>query len=102
MHPTTLLFLFSSILQVQSFSPVGTNRRVASPITFTSLGVHQAPSIPITVTGNNIELTPALNDYINKKLDNIIGKLSASGGVVDCDVHLTVTKNPKVRGDADK
>jgi ribosome-associated translation inhibitor RaiA len=75
---------------------MGTNRRMGGSFSLTTLQVHQTPIVPITVTGNNIELTPALNDYVNKKLDNIIGKLSTSGGVQDCNVHLTVNKNPKV------
>jgi len=49
------------------------------------------------VTGNNIELTPALNDYVNRKLEHMIVKLVSSGGVQDCSVHLTVNKNPKVK-----
>ena len=54
-------------------------------------------SVNYVVTGNNIEMTPSLNDYVNKKLDKVVGKLSASGAVQECDVHLSVNKNPKVR-----
>ena len=53
-------------------------------------------SVNIVVTGNNIAVTPALNTYVNKKLDNIISKLSSGGAVQECKVHLTVNKNPKV------
>lgn len=53
-------------------------------------------AVPITVTGNNIEVTPALNDYVVKKLERTVGKLASSGAVKDCDVHLVVNKNPKV------
>ena len=53
-------------------------------------------SVNYVVTGNNIEMTPSLNEYVNKKLDKVIGKLSASGAVQECDVHLSVNKNPKV------
>lgn len=70
------------------------------PKTFLSMSTTEADSVPIIVSGNNIELTPALNDYINSKLDRIIGKLSSSGAVKDCDVHLTVNKNPKVKANA--
>jgi hypothetical protein len=55
-------------------------------------------AVPITVTGNNIEVTPALNDYVVKKLERTVGKLASSGAVKDCDVHLVVNKNPKVSG----
>jgi putative sigma-54 modulation protein len=53
-------------------------------------------AVPITVTGNNIEVTPALNEYVVKKLERTVGKLASSGAVKDCDVHLVVNKNPKV------
>lgn len=53
--------------------------------------------VPITVTGDNIDLTPALTDYTNQKLDRTLGKLSTMSGVTHCDVYLTVNKNPKVR-----
>ena len=53
-------------------------------------------AVPITVTGNNVEVTPALNDYVVKKLERTVGKLASSGAVKDCDVHLVVNKNPKV------
>jgi len=66
------------------------------PRTFLSMSTTEA-DVPIVVSGNNIELTPALNDYVNSKLERIIGKLSSSGAVKDCDVHLTVNKNPKVK-----
>jgi Sigma 54 modulation protein / S30EA ribosomal protein len=33
----------------------------------------------VLITGNNIEVTPALHDYVNKKVDKILEKL---GGVV--------------------
>ena len=60
-----------------------------------SLGM-STESVNYVVTGNNIEMTPSLNEYVNKKLDKVVGKLSASGAVQECDVHLSVNKNPKV------
>ena len=53
-------------------------------------------AVPITVTGNNVEVTPALNDYVVKKLERTVGKLASSGAVKECDVHLVVNKNPSV------
>lgn len=53
--------------------------------------------VPIVVTGNNIEVTPALMDYVNAKLERTLGKLSSQGWIRECDVHLTVNKNPKVK-----
>lgn len=51
---------------------------------------------PITIAGDNIDLTPAISDYVNEKLDRTLGKLSSITGVTHCDVYLTVNKNPKV------
>ncbi|KAG5189344.1 ribosomal protein S30Ae/sigma 54 modulation protein [Tribonema minus] len=49
---------------------------------------------PVLITGNNIDLTPALNEYVNKKMDKVVEKL---GGVVTkVDVHLSVNRNPRV------
>ncbi|KAL7526868.1 hypothetical protein ACHAXR_001686 [Thalassiosira sp. AJA248-18] len=52
--------------------------------------------VPITITGDNIDLTPALSDYVNQKVDRTLGKLSTVSSVSNCDVYLTVNKNPKV------
>jgi len=52
--------------------------------------------VPITISGDNIDLTPALSDYVNQKVDRTLGKLSSVAGVSNCDVFLTVNKNPKV------
>jgi len=49
------------------------------------------------ITGNNLELTPALNDYVTSKLDKVVGKLSNTGLIEGCSVHLTVNKNPSVK-----
>lgn len=52
---------------------------------------------PIYVTGNNIEVTPALKDYVIKKVEKTLGKLTNVGAAFECDVHLSVNKNPKVK-----
>jgi len=57
----------------------------------------ESSSVPIVVTGNNVEVTPALMDYVNKKLERTVGKLASRGVVMECDVHLSVNKNPKVK-----
>ena len=62
-------------------------------------GLHMSSAIkvPITITGDNIDLTPALTDYVNLKVDRTLGKLSSVSAVTHCDVYLTVNKNPKVK-----
>lgn len=89
------LFLLSSIICfTSSFSPqlpldLG-SRRLASHKMSTE-------EVSYVISGNNIDITPSINDYVNKKLDKIIGKLSSSGFIQECDVHLNVNKNPKVK-----
>jgi len=50
----------------------------------------------VTISGDNIDLTDALQDYVNKKVDATLGKLSSVSGVTNCNVFLSVNKNPKV------
>jgi hypothetical protein len=85
-----LLLLFVSV--ASAFVVPYTNR---SPARLFSSPVG-TEEIPITVTGNNIEVTPALEEYVNKKLERPLGKLRANGVIQDCAVHLSVNKNPKV------
>lgn len=84
------LFLYSDAFTMPNMG----QQRAAS---FLPMSSTEANSVPIIISGNNIEVTAALNDYVNSKLERTIGKLSSSGAVKDCDVHLTVNKNPKVK-----
>jgi len=84
------LFLYSDAFTMPNMG----QHRAASSLSMSST---EANSVPIIISGNNIEVTAALNDYVNSKLERTIGKLSSSGAVKDCDVHLTVNKNPKVK-----
>ena len=51
----------------------------------------------IAIAGNNLELTPALTDYVNKRIGGNLSKLTNNGSIRECEVHLSVNKNPKVR-----
>lgn len=51
----------------------------------------------IIINGQNIALTPALVDYVNKRIGKTLSKLFTSGAIRECDVILSVSKNPKVR-----
>ena len=51
-------------------------------------------AVPILITGNNIEVTPALKDYVNEKFGNALSKVGRR--VTKCDVHLIFDKNPAV------
>ena len=74
-----------------------TSPLVVRPAARTSLFSTKAQhDIPITITGTNIDLTPALEEYVNTKLERPLSKIS---GIKDteCEVFLNVNKNPKVR-----
>lgn len=53
-----------------------------------------AGQVPILITGNNIEVTPALKDYVNEKFGRALDKVGKR--VTKCDVHLTYDKNPSI------
>ena len=90
---TSSLILLSVLASSSAFSPVPQlSTRAANSV---NKGLHMTLKVPITITGDNIDLTPALSDYVNAKVDRTMGKLSTTS-VSNCDVYLTVNKNPKV------
>ncbi len=91
---TSSLILFSTIAAAAAFSPV--QQLAVSRSSSMNNGLHMTVKVPITITGDNIDLTPALSDYVNEKVDRTLGKLSSVAAVSHCDVYLTVNKNPKV------
>jgi hypothetical protein len=50
----------------------------------------------VHVTGNNIEVTPAMNEYVFKKLGKVLTKGILEDSIMRVDVHLSVVLNPKV------
>ena len=52
--------------------------------------------VPIIIDGRNIEVTPALEEYVSKRIGGTLNKLSSNGAIRECDVILSVSKNPKV------
>lgn len=52
--------------------------------------------INLILNGNNINLTPALSSYVEKRIGGPLRKLGGGGIVREVDVHLSVCKNPKV------
>lgn len=71
-----------------------TSARKHSPLFSTEAGQQ---AIPIILNGQNLELTPALEEYVNKRIGGALQKLANSGSVRECDVVLSVSRNPKVR-----
>jgi len=88
----TLLVSTGIISYASAFAPI--HQRSSSIVAPLHMSTE---SVPYVITGNNIELTSSLDEYVNKKLDKIIGKLASSGAVSECDVHLSVNKNKKVK-----
>jgi len=68
-----------------------------SPRTALAVSAADSDTIPLVVSGTNIELTDALVDYVNKRIGGNLNKLSSNGAIRECDVHLSVNKNPKVK-----
>lgn len=89
----SLIILASTVATSSAFSPVSQVPTLAA-----NKGLHMSSpvKVPITITGDNIDLTPAISDYVNQKVDRTLGKLSSVSAVSHCDVFLTVNKNPKV------
>jgi hypothetical protein len=52
--------------------------------------------VPIIIKGENIELTEALKEHVKFKIGGTLDKLASGGIVTECDVVLSVSKNPKV------
>mmetsp|Transcript_27800 Transcript_27800/g.70022 ORF Transcript_27800/g.70022 Transcript_27800/m.70022 type:complete len:250 (-) Transcript_27800:337-1086(-) len=75
-----------------------------SPILGASVGMRRsavgvpplrmAANVPILITGNNIEVTPAIKDYVNKKFGKALDKVGKQ--VTKCDVHLIFDQNPAI------
>lgn len=88
----SLILLLSTIATSSAFAPVPQHSRAMNK------GLHMSSpvKVPITITGDNIDLTPAISDYVNQKVERTLGKLSSVAAVSHCDVFLTVNKNPKV------
>lgn len=51
----------------------------------------------LVLTGNNIDLTPALEEYAQKRIGGLLDKLGSGGLVRECELHLSVSKNPSVK-----
>jgi hypothetical protein len=88
-------FAVAALASISAFAPAPSFRPRTGSLQMSST----ESVVPIIITGNNIDVTPALSDYVNKKLSNTVGKLTSTGIVLDCDVHLSVNKNPKVSED---
>lgn len=82
-----------TIAAVSAFTSPVAFRPGCSPLSMSTEVEH---NVPIVITGTNIDLTSALEDYVNKKLERPLSKISGIKET-ECEVFLNVNKNPKVR-----
>lgn len=68
------------------------------PVARSGSALHSSPTtnLPIILSGHNIDLTPSLVEHVNKRIGGTLAKLASHGSVRECDVVLSVNKNPKV------
>jgi len=90
------LITFLGLTAVTSgFSTAPVTSRFSSALA--SSTAEDATAVPLVISGNNIELTPALSEYVEKRIGGNLNKLTSNGALRECDVHLSVNKNPKVK-----
>lgn len=91
---STFLLLLLAPLSASAFTVLPSLRNPSTTAVFMSEAV-ETTGTNLVLTGNNIELTPALQEYAQKRIGGLLEKLG--GGIVrECEVHLSVSKNPKV------
>lgn len=94
----SVLLSVTLIQMASGFAPLANHVFPAKNSIMTPLHMSstEASSVPYVITGNNIDVTPALNEYVSAKLDKTVQKITTNT-INECDVHLTVNKNPKVK-----
>lgn len=90
---TSLLFLplLSSAFSTPNYAP----KAIRSALQV-AVEPETDSDINLILNGNNIDLTPALSSYVEKRIGSPLRKLGSGGIVREVDVHLSVCKNPKV------
>eukprot|EP00339_Tiarina_fusa_P011360 CAMPEP_0117039278 /NCGR_PEP_ID=MMETSP0472-20121206/27585_1 /TAXON_ID=693140 ORGANISM="Tiarina fusus, Strain LIS" /NCGR_SAMPLE_ID=MMETSP0472 /ASSEMBLY_ACC=CAM_ASM_000603 /LENGTH=230 /DNA_ID=CAMNT_0004749741 /DNA_START=98 /DNA_END=790 /DNA_ORIENTATION=+ len=88
---TSLLFLSPLLAGAFTVNHAHISRHVALHMSTT------VDDINLVLNGNNIDLTDSLADYVEKRIGGPLRKLGGGGIVRECDVHLSVYKNPKVK-----
>lgn len=96
---TTLSIMRLSIATI-ALTLTAASAFTTSPVAFRrfaplSMSTKVEHDVPITITGTNIDLTPALEEYVNTKLERPLSKISGIKET-ECEVFLNVNKNPKV------
>jgi putative sigma-54 modulation protein len=90
----SFLLLLLAPLSTSAFTASHALTKPSSTAVFMSDSVETETKL--VLTGNNIDLTDALQEYADKRIGGLLDKLG--GGIVqECEVHLSVSKNPKVK-----
>jgi hypothetical protein len=94
-----LLSLLSPLLASAFIVPLNQQSpslAVRSSSTAAFMTKNVATGANLVITGNNIDLTDALQEYAEKRIGGLLEKLGSGGVVNECEVHLSVCKNPAV------
>ena len=97
MTPLRLLLTAAAVAAATGFVAPLTRRPLAPAARHMSSTPDAAASVPIVVSGRNVAVTDALMEHVQKRIGGVVNKLAGNGLIRDCDVVLSVSKNPKVR-----
>jgi len=97
--PVLCFLLTAAAVSAFHVAPTRRSRGPAALRMSSSDSTTDQTAVPIVVKGQNVDLTPALTEYVNKRIGGHLNKLSSGGAVRECDVILSVSKNPKVSRD---
>jgi hypothetical protein len=63
---------------------------------FSSSEAADIKPVPLIINGQNIELTEAIVEHVTRRIGGVVNKLAGRNLIRECDVILSVSKNPKV------
>ena len=91
---STLLLLLLAPLSASAFTVLPSQSSTSTTAIFMSDSVDTSK---LVLTGNNIDLTDSLKEHAEKRIGGLLDKLGNGGLVKECEIHLSVSKNPSVR-----
>mmetsp|Transcript_12808 Transcript_12808/g.25646 ORF Transcript_12808/g.25646 Transcript_12808/m.25646 type:complete len:143 (-) Transcript_12808:64-492(-) len=91
---STLLLLLLAPLSASAFTVLPSQSSTSTTAIFMSDSVDTSR---LVLTGNNIDLTDSLKEHADKRIGGLLDKLGSGGLVKECEIHLSVSKNPSVR-----
>lgn len=94
---STLLLLLLAPMSASAFSVLPSQSATRNPSTTAVFMSDSVETKKLILTGNNIDLTPALQEHAQKRIGGLLDKLGNGGFVRECDIHLSVSKNPAVK-----